>query len=447
MLESLLNPATVAVIGASRTPGKVGHEIVANLIAGGFEGTIVPVNPSADEILKLRCYPDLKEFDGKIDLSVISVPTRFVMAATESSIAAGATAIVVITAGFKEVGEEGAKLEQELAQLCQARQVRLMGPNCLGLINSHHKMNASFAAKMPKQGNISVISQSGALATAILDWSVARHLGLGKLLSIGNKADLNENDFLRAFAADDQTKVIVGYLESIVSGDAFIRAAEDAAAVKPVVILKSGTTAAGTKAASSHTGSLAGADIAYGAAFHRSGVIRADTFESLFDYATALSMQPLPKGDHVAIITNAGGPGIMAADAVENSGMHVAALCDSIATALKDKLPAAASVGNPIDVLGDAEPDRYVMALKAAQEDDGIDAIVVILTPQAMTLPAETARAMAECLTGDKPVLACFMGGEDVMPGRDELVATNLPDYPSPKRAVDALRTMCEYTN
>ena len=447
MLESLLNPATVAVIGASRTPGKVGHEIVANLIAGGFEGTIVPVNPSADEILKLRCYPDLKEFDGKIDLSVISVPTRFVMAATESSIAAGATAIVVITAGFKEVGEEGAKLEQELAQLCQARQVRLMGPNCLGLINSHHKMNASFAAKMPKQGNISVISQSGALATAILDWSVARHLGLGKLLSIGNKADLNENDFLRAFAADDQTKVIVGYLESIVSGDAFIRAAEDAAAVKPVVILKSGTTAAGTKAASSHTGSLAGADIAYGAAFHRSGVIRADTFESLFDYATALSMQPLPKGDHVAIITNAGGPGIMAADAVENSGMHVAALCDSIATALKDKLPAAASVGNPIDVLGDAEPDRYVMALKAAQEDDGIDAIVVILTPQAMTLPAETARAMAECLTGDKPVLACFMGGEDVMPGRDELVAANLPDYPSPERAVDALRAMCEYAN
>ena len=447
MLESLLNPATVAVIGASRTPGKVGHEIVANLIAGGFEGTIVPVNPSSDEILKLRCYHDLKEFDGKIDLSVISVPTRFVMAATESSIAAGATAIVVITAGFKEVGEEGAKLEQELAQLCQARQVRLMGPNCLGLINSHHKMNASFAAKMPKQGNISVISQSGALATAILDWSVARHLGLGKLLSIGNKADLNENDFLRAFAADDQTKVIVGYLESIVSGDAFIRAAEDAAAVKPVVILKSGTTAAGTKAASSHTGSLAGADIAYGAAFHRSGVIRADTFESLFDYATALSMQPLPKGDHVAIITNAGGPGIMAADAVENSGMHVAALCDSIATALKDKLPAAASVGNPIDVLGDAEPDRYVMALKAAQEDDGIDAIVVILTPQAMTLPAETARAMAECLTGDKPVLACFMGGEDVMPGRDELVAANLPDYPSPERAVDALRAMCEYAN
>ena len=445
MLESLLSPDVVAVIGASRTPGKVGHEIVANLIEGGFEGQIVPVNPSADEILGLKCYPDLKAYGDKIDLSIIAVPTKWVKDAAKSSIAAGAKSIVVITAGFREVGPEGIKLEEELARYCKSKSVRLMGPNCLGLINAHHKMNASFASKMPDPGNISVISQSGALATAILDWSASRHLGLGKLVSIGNKADLNETDFLAAFAQDEKTKVIAGYLESIASGDEFVKIAESTSASKPVVILKAGTTAAGTKAASSHTGSLAGADIAYGAAFKRSGVIRAETFEELFDYAMAFAMQPLPKGNRVAIITNAGGPGIMAVDAVEKLGMKVSVLTNSIATALKKKLPSAASVGNPIDVLGDAEPDRYVMAVNAAQDDQEVDAIIVILTPQAMTKPAETARAITGCLRGEKPILACFMGGDDVMPGRDELVAASLPDYPSPERAVGALKAMCDY--
>jgi len=446
MLESLLTPKTVAVIGASRTPGKVGHEVVANLIKGGFTGTIVPVNPSADEILGLKCYAEVKNCGHKIDLAVICVPTKIVLKEVEDCIQAGAQAIVVITAGFKEVGAEGAQLEGELLRLCKSRNVRLMGPNCLGLINSHHKMNASFASKMPLAGGISVLSQSGALATAILDWAAARLLGLAKMVSIGNKADLDESDFIEAFADDEQTKVIVGYLESITSGDEFVKVAETAASKKPIIILKAGTTAAGSKAASSHTGSLAGADIAYGAAFHRSGIIRAETFEALFDYATALAMQPLPKGNRVAIITNAGGPGIMAADAVENAGLQTAKLTGGIATALKKKLPAAASVGNPIDVLGDAEPDRYVMAVNAAQEDDEVDAIIIILTPQAMTLPAETARAIAQNLRGDKPVLACFMGGQDVMPGREELVAHNLPDYPAPERAVAALKAMCDYT-
>jgi acetate---CoA ligase (ADP-forming) len=446
MLEPLLTPETVAVIGASRTPGKVGHEVVANLIKGGFAGTIVPVNPSSDEILGLKCYAEVKNCGHKIDMAVICVPTKIVLKEVQECIEAGAQAVVVITAGFKEVGAEGLQLEQDLVQLCKSRDVRLMGPNCLGLINSHHKMNASFASKMPKIGGISVLSQSGALATAILDWAAARHLGLAKLVSIGNKADLDETDFIEAFAEDEQTKVIVGYLESITSGDEFVKVSELAASKKPIVILKAGTTAAGSKAASSHTGSLAGADMAYGAAFHRSGVIRAETFEALFDYATALAMQPLPKGDRVAIITNAGGPGIMAADAVENAGLQTAKLTGGIATALKKKLPAAASVGNPIDVLGDAEPDRYVMALNAAQEDEQVDAIIVILTPQAMTKPAETARVIAQNLRGDKPVLACFMGGEDVLPGREELVAHSLPDYPAPERAVAALKAMYDFT-
>ena len=445
MLEELFCPDSVAVIGASRSVGKVGHEIVANLLAGGFGGQIVPVNPSADEVLGLKCYKDLPSYGKPIDLAIVVIPPQFVQAGVESSVKAGVKAVVVITAGFKETGAQGAAAEQKLARYCSARGVRLLGPNCLGLINAHHKMNASFATQMPKAGGISVLSQSGALCTAILDWAAAKHLGLASLVSMGNKADLCETDLLTTLAADENTKVIAGYLESIGNGDEFVKASEATAAVKPVIILKAGTTTAGTKAASSHTGSLAGADIAYGAAFGRAGIIRADTFEGLFDYATALSMQPLPKGDGVALITNAGGPGIMAADAVENAGLRVVALSDSIATALKAKLPAAASVGNPIDVLGDAAPDRYVAAVNAAQDDDAVDAIIVILTPQSMTQPTETARAIAGCLRGTKPVLACFMGGEDVMPGRDELVEAGLPDYPAPERAVAALRAMCEY--
>jgi len=445
MLDALLRPGSVAVIGASRTPGKVGHELVANLVESGFKGPILPINPSATEVLDIPCHPDLKSAGQEIDLSLISVPIPLVRQAVHDSIDAGAGAIVIITAGFKEVSEEGAAQERELAEYCRARNVVLLGPNCLGLINAHHKMNASFASQMPKPGGISIFSQSGALCTAILDWAKDRQLGLSKLISMGNKADLSETDFLKAFAEDDETRVIVGYLESVDSGDQFIKAAELAASKKPVVIFKSGVTQAGVKAASSHTGSLAGADIAYGAAFHRSGIIRAETFEAMFNYATAFAMQPLPKGDRVAIITNAGGPGIMAADAVEQCGMTVHALAGSTATALAKKLPAAASVGNPIDVLGDADPERYVDAVNAAQDDPDTDAIVVILTPQAMTKPKETARAIAECNRNEKPIVVSFMGGQDVMPGRDELVAHNLPDYTSPDRAVASLKAMWDY--
>ncbi len=446
MLEALLHPKNVAVIGASRTPGKVGYEIVANLINGGFAGDIIPVNPSADQILGLKCYKTLKDYEGTVDLGVVTVPRQNVMAAVQSSIEAGVKALAVITAGYRETGEEGAKLEQELAGLCRSHNVRLLGPNCLGIMNTHHHLNASFAGDMPEAGNISVFSQSGALCTAIVDSSVTGHFGLAKLISLGNKADLTEVDFLKAFAGDDKTKVIAGYLEDIVSGDDFVKAAEDASSIKPVVILKAGTTPAGLKAASSHTGGLAGADMAYGAAFRRSGVIRADNFQALFDYASALAMQPLPKGDRVLIITNAGGPGTMAADAVEKSGMTVAALAYSTAAALKGKLPRASSTGNPVDVLGDADPERYAIALSTAQDDDSVDAIIVILTPQAMTKPAETARAIAGCVRSDKPVLAAFMGGKHVMPGNEELIAAGLPVYNSPERAVDALKAMYEYS-
>lgn len=445
MLESLFYPQSVAVIGASRTKGKVGHDILANLINGGFAGRIIPVNPATDRIMELACYPSVKQSGQTVDLSIIAVPRDQVLAAVEDSIAAGARSVAVISAGFKETGLKGAALERQIAKTCKISGVRLLGPNCLGLINTDHALNASFAGKIPLPGRISVLSQSGALCTAILDLVAGRHLGLAKLVSIGNKADLNEGDLLQALAEDSQTDVIIAYLEDICCGDTFVKTASLASSAKPVIILKSGTTAAGQRAASSHTGILAGAEIAYGAAFKRAGIIRADTFESLFDYAAALAMQPLPRGNRVLIITNAGGPGTMAADAVEKAGLQVATLDRNTASALRKTLPSAASVGNPVDVLGDAEPARYVQAITAGQSDDSVDAIVVILTPQAMTRPVETARAIAGCRSKDKPILAAFMGGAEVLPGRDELVSLGLPDYPSPERAVAALKAMCDY--
>ncbi len=441
----LFSPRTVAVVGASRKPGKVGHDILANLIAGGYEGKIIPVNPEADEILGLPCVGSLPDCGETIDLAVIAVPSSLVSEGVRGALRAGAKAVAVIAAGFRETGPEGRSREDEIAGLCRRYGARLLGPNCLGLINTETSLNASFAGAMPARGGISIFSQSGALCTAILDTASERHLGLAKVVSIGNKADLTEVDFLRTLAADEQTRVIVGYLEDIRSGDDFMAAAEEASLKKPVILMKAGTTDAGRRAASSHTGVLAGADIAYGAAFQRAGIVRADDYESIFDFATAFAMQPLPQGDRVLIITNAGGPGTMAADAMEKAGLTVASLDRSTAAALRQELPPAAGTGNPVDVLGDADPERYAAAFSAAQDDEGVDAVLVILTPQAMTRPAETARAIAGRIKGDKPVLAAFMGGREVMPGREELVSLGHPDYPSPERAVAALKAMRDY--
>ena len=445
MLESLLSPQTIAVLGASRTPGKVGHEVIANLINGGYQGTIVPVNPKADQVLGRKCYHDLKDFPGRVDLGIVVVPLEAVKGAIQSAIDAKAKAVVIITAGFKEVGPEGAALEREITELCRANSVRLMGPNCIGIINTSHKMNATFAPMMPPSGRISVISQSGALCVAILDLAMNLKMGLGKVISFGNKADLNEVDFLQVLAEDDDTRVIVGYLENITEGNKFLQVAEQAASRKPVVVLKVGVTQAGAKAASSHTGSLAGADMAYGAAFKRSGVIRAENFEALFDYAIALAMQPLPRGNRVAVITNAGGPGIMAADAAETAGLKMVTPAEPTRKKLREFLPAAAAVGNPIDVIGDADPDRYVKAFEIVQEDDTIDSIIVVVTPQNMTRPLELAEKLSKAHRGQKPLLAAFLGGSEVIPARERLMALNIPSYPSAERAVGALQAMDDY--
>lgn len=446
MLETLLYPNAIAVIGASRNPEKVGYALLANLVNSGFKGDLIPVNPDASDILGVPCYRVLSDYKGgPIDLSVIVVPGKAVKEAIQHSIAAGAKSIIVITAGFKEVSAKGAEAEQELVDLCHSHGVRMVGPNCLGVLNTDHRMNATFAPSLPGPGRISVISQSGALCVAILDWAAHQKLGLGKVISFGNKADLNEVDFIQALAADKQTNVIAGYLESIKEGNKFLRVAEEAAGVKPVVILKVGITQAGAKAASSHTGSLAGADIAYGAAFRRAGVVRAENFEALFDYAMAFSMQPLPQGDRVGIITNAGGPGIMAADAAETLGLKMVSPTPASSAKLRAVLPAAAAVGNPVDVIGDADPDRYVKAFEILQQDEKIDSIIVVSTPQNMTRPLELAEKLAAAHKGQKPLLTAFMGGKEVAAAKDKLMSLGIPNYPAPDRAVAALRAMCHY--
>jgi acetyltransferase len=445
MLETLLYPQSVAVIGASRSPEKVGYAVLANLVNGGFKGAIVPVNPGADEILGLKCYKSLSDYDGRIDLGIVVVAGKFVKDALRAAIEKGARSVIVITAGFKETGAAGAKAEQELVEICKATGVRMVGPNCLGVLNTDHAMNATFAPSVPPPGKISVISQSGALCVAILDWAAEQKLGLGKVISFGNKADLNEVDFIETLAEDKATSVIAGYLESIKEGDKFLRIAEQAAGVKPVVILKVGITQAGAKAASSHTGSLAGADIAYGAAFKRAGVIRAENFEALFDYATAFAMQPLPAGERIAIITNAGGPGIMAADAAETLGLKMVAPSQDSDAKLRAFLPVSAAFGNPVDVIGDAEPDRYVKAFEVLQEDEKIDGIIVVVTPQNMTRPLELAEKLGAAHKGKKPLLAAFMGGTEVASAKEKLMQVGIPNYPSPDRAVTALRAMCDY--
>lgn len=445
MLEPLLSPGTVAVIGASRNPRKIGYAILDNMIRGGFAGEIVPVNASADKVQDRKSYRRLKDYSGEVDLGLICVPAPAVEAAVEEAIEAGAKAVVVVSAGFKETGPEGAGREERLKKLCREGNVRLLGPKSLGVINTRVRMNASFAKHMPKAGGISVLSESGAMCTAILDWAAAKQLGLCKVVSIGNKADLNEIDFLKLFAQDDETRVVVGYLESISSGDMFIKAAEQLASEKPVVIYRAGITRAGSRAIQSHTGNLPGEDIAYAAAFKRAGVVRADSLEALFDCAAALAKQPLPSGRRVAIVSNAGGPGVVAADALDVAGLELACLAEETTQSLRDNLPTPACVVNPIDVLGDADPERYAQAVRAAQADESVDALIMILAPHAMTQPAETARAAACAAGGQKPTLAVFLGSADALPDPEDLADSGLPDYPSPERAVKALQAMHEY--
>jgi acetyl coenzyme A synthetase (ADP forming)-like protein len=445
MLNSLFYPKSVAVIGASRKPGKVGHAIVSNLVNAGFEGRVIPVNPYADKILGLKCYKDIEQFPDTVDLSVIAVRAPLVLNATIGSIKAGVKTIVVTSSGFAECGSSGAELQRKISKLCADSHVRLLGPNCFGLINTGSRLNASFFKDLPKAGGISVFSQSGSLCTALLEWASTHGLGLAKIVSLGNKADLNELNFLEAFAKDNDTAVVVGYLESIGSGKDFLKAAHAVSSSKPFILLRSGTTRAGIWAASAHTGTLAGADTAYAAAFRQAGVIRTESLDCLFDYTAAFSTQLLPNGDKVAVITNAGGPAVMAADAVERYGLKLANIKRDNMELLRKQLPPAASAFNPIDVLGDADPQRYSMAMEAAQDDDSVDAVILILTPHSMTQSAETIHLIAQNVNGSKPILMVLMGSDYTKVDYNKVVSRNLPIYTSPSRAVAALSAMWKY--
>lgn len=445
MLNALFYPNCVAVVGASRKSGKVGHEIVKNLLNAGFKGRIIPVNPFADQIMGLKCCNDIAHLSDKIDLSVIALQIPLVVEATIGSIKAGAKAIVVTSSGFAEAGSHGAKIQRQVLKLCTDARVRLLGPNCFGLINTGVCLNASFSRHLPKAGGISVLSQSGSICSALLDWASAHGLGLAKVVSLGNKADLNEVDFLEAFADDEETKVVVGYLESISSGKKFLKSARMVTSSKPFILLRAGVTRTGIWAASVHTGTLAGADKAYTAAFKHAGIIRVESLDELFDNTAALSTQILPKGNRVAVITNAGGPAVMAADAVEYFGLKLANIGDSQFEALKKQMPSLMNTFNPIDVLGDADPERYSTAVEAAQNDNNVDAVIVILTPHSMTQPAETASSIAHKVNRDKPILMVLMGSDEARVEHIKMVDSNLPVYPSPGRAVEALAAMWNY--
>jgi len=448
MFESFFEPASVAVIGASRTPGKVGHDVVRNLLDGGFDGDVYPVNPKAEDVLGLRCFASVTDIAGKVDLAVIAIPSKFVLSAVDDCARKGIGSVIVITAGFKESGPEGAELEKQLAEKCRQAGIRCIGPNCLGIMSPPSKMNASFGATMPRPGNIAFFSQSGALGTAILDVAVGEEIGLSRFISYGNKADVDETDLIEALGEDPRTDVILGYVESIDDGQKFMEVARRVAQRKPIVLFKSGRTSAGARAASSHTGSLAGSDSAYAAAFRQCGIIRAQNVDEFFNYARAFAAGRLPDGPQIAVVTNAGGPGIIATDAVEASLLEMAELQESTQKALGEALPPQANIHNPVDVLGDAKADRYRQAIRAVSADEGVSAILTILTPQTSTEPEATAEAiLGAAANADKPIVASFMGSASVQKSWDLLEHGGVPNFKQPDGAVKALEAMFTYAD
>jgi acetate---CoA ligase (ADP-forming) len=446
VLDVFFRPKSIAVVGATRDVKGLGGSVLDNIIKVGFPGPVYPINPKADEIAGLKAYPSVLDVPDSVDLAVVTTPARFVPQVVEQCGKKGCRGMIIISAGFREVGAEGRKIEREMGEVAKSYGVRIIGPNVLGVVDTFAPLNATFAPSMPAQGRTAFMSQSGALLSAILDWSLGEGFGFSSLVSLGNKLDVDENDMLEAWVADDNTKVILGYLEGITDGQKFIETARRVTKKKPVLIIKSGTTAAGSRAISSHTGSLAGADAAYTAAFKQSGVIRATSVQELFDLSFAFSNQPVPMGNGIAIVTNAGGPGIMASDAAERMGMKIAHLSPEITEKLQAALPPSASAHNPVDVLGDALADRYALATDLVLQDPNVHSVVVLLTPQVMTNAAETASAIAEVAKKyNKPVLTSFMGAGEVKEGLKILSANNIPNYAFPERAMEALNAMVNY--
>ena len=446
MLEALFNPASIAVIGASQDPKKVGYAVLDNLKKYDFRGGLYPVNPAGGEILGLKAYPKLADIGKGIDLAIIAIPARFVPDALKECADAGISSAVVLSAGFKEAGREGTLLEEQLKTISKERQIRILGPNCLGLINTANSMNATFAADMLPKGKIALFSQSGAMGIAIMDWAIGNEIGFSKFISLGNKADLSELDFIEYFMNDPDTSLILGYLEDVVDGKRFMEVAQKATRAKPVILLKSGGTEAGARAASSHTGALAGSDVAFDAAFKQTGVMRAQGVQDLFDTAQAFAEGKIPAGNGLLVITNAGGPGIIAADAAERLGVELPHMTKESIEAMAKKLPPNATVFNPVDVIGDATSARYAAVLEQAVKDPNVDGILVILTPQAMTDMETTADVVIETSKKtSKPIITSFMGEARVRSAIRKLKDSSIPNFSYPELAVKSFKRLAQY--
>ncbi|MEM3174011.1 MAG: acetate--CoA ligase family protein, partial [Candidatus Bathyarchaeia archaeon] len=389
----------------------------------------------------------VREAPGEVDLAVIVVPAKIVPSVVEDCGLKGVKGLIVISAGFSETGREGAQLEREVVSICRKYGMRMQGPNCLGIISVQSRVNASFAPSMPLPGNIAFVSQSGALGSAILNWAIRNEIGFTKFVSLGNEADLNEADFIEALGEDEDTRVIGLYIEGVKEGERFVEVARRVSRKKPIIAIKAGTTSAGVKAVSSHTGSLAGSETAFSAAFKKAGIIRANTLEELFNLVISFSLQPIPKGKRVLIVTNGGGPGILTADACEKMGLDLPLLEYEIIEKLREQMPPHASLSNPLDVLGDAEENRYKLALESGLKSGNVDGIIVILTPQAVTPCEEIAKVVAEVgKSSTKPIIASFMGLEDTSPAIRTLKEGRIPNYAFPESAAFVLKTMHEYS-
>ena len=447
-LDAIFRPKSVAVIGASSTPGKVGYVLANNLLKSGYDDPVYLVNVRGGEILGHKAYKSISDIPDEVELAVISIPSKYVLDTVVECGEKGVKALIVISAGFKETGHEGAELEKKIVEAAQKYGMRVQGPNCLGAINTHVPYDLSFASTLPKKGSIGFITQSGALGTAILDWIIAEEIGFGSIISLGNKADLDEVDFIEAMAENPEIKVILLYLESIERGRKFLEVASEVVKKKPIMVVKGGTSSAGAKAAGSHTGALVGSFLAYQKAFDKAGVILSESMEDLFNYAVAFTEQSLPEDEGIAIVTNAGGPGILSTDLIEKLGMKMASITDETRQYLKENLPAAASTGNPIDILGDALPDRYAIALEASLKDPNVHSVVVLLTPQAMTDSLTTAKNLVEISKKypEKPVLSVFMGGDWVDDAADYLKDNGVPCYNFPEKGIKTLNALYEYS-
>lgn len=456
-LDVIFRPQSIAVLGVTNTPGTVPHDIFINLLAGRFNGTVYPVAPRKRHIAGVRAYNYVLDIPDEVDLAVLVFPGRVCEKALEQCGKKGIKAAIIISAGFREVGPEGAAREERIKALAAEYNIRLIGPNCLGVINTEPdvRLNASFARAMPAAGSIAFLSQSGALCTAVLDYARGKNIGFSKFVSFGNKADLTEIDLLQYLASDPKTSVILLYLEEITRGRELITIARQITGEldrpKPILAIKGGRTAAGAAAAQSHTGALAASDVVCNAVFKQAGIIRSVSIEEMFNTAQLLAYQPLPRSNRIAIVTNAGGPGVMATDAAVERNLQLVSFMPETTAKLKKALPAAANLKNPVDLIGDARDDRYAAALEAVLADDNVDQVLVILTPQSMTDIEEIAQAICTIRSNnansEKPLLCSFMGATDVAPGIEVLQRHGIPHYILPEWACDAMRDAVTYRN